>query len=128
MSTSPNPSAESTIYLPMSGSPMTGGSYWTYFGTGEPQVWANPPKMICDCGTHGAWQWPTQYAELTIAPCAFRCPYCDRFNKAGKTTHQASNLRRHIRATHIQGHPMEYGTLVVMPGGTQNQAYEMTQY
>ncbi|KAJ5206083.1 Zinc finger C2H2 [Penicillium cf. griseofulvum] len=118
MSTSQNPSAEAT---PAIHTPTPSGSYWRSYGTGQPQVWAEPPKMLCDCGTHGAWRWPTQYAEITIAPCAHRCPFCDRFNKARKTTHMASNLRRHIKTTHIQGNPTQYGTLVVTSGVTQNQ-------
>ncbi|KAJ5505687.1 hypothetical protein N7453_004644 [Penicillium expansum] len=56
----------------------------------------------------------------TIASCAFRCPYCDEFNKLGRTRLMASNLRRHITKTHIEGNPYVYGTLIVA-SGAQNR-------
>ncbi|KAJ6149319.1 hypothetical protein N7471_000518 [Penicillium samsonianum] len=92
------------------------GSYWRAYGPYPPQRCAEEGKFLCDCPTHNEWEWPTEYAELTIAPCAYRCPYCEEFNKAGRTRLMASNLRRHIRERHIEGNPARYGTLVVSPG------------
>ncbi|CAG8906507.1 unnamed protein product [Penicillium egyptiacum] len=92
------------------------GSYWrVLYGLYEPRYWVEPGKLLCDCPSHDVSRWPTELAELTIASCAYRCPYCDEFNKNGRTRLMASNLRRHITKTHIGNAPV-YGTLVVAPG------------
>ncbi|EKV07404.1 hypothetical protein PDIG_72650 [Penicillium digitatum PHI26] len=91
-------------------------SYWRARGSNEPPIFATPTKFLCDCPNHRVWQWPLGHAELIIAPCAFRCPYCREFNKVNRTRLMASNLRRHITKTHIEGAPFVFGTLVVAPG------------
>ncbi|KGO37882.1 hypothetical protein PEX1_050060 [Penicillium expansum] len=96
------------------------GSHWRAYGFTYPQTFASPNKFLCSCPNHGVWQWPLDHAELTIASCAFRCPYCDEFNKLGRTRLMASNLRRHITKTHIEGNPYVYGTLIVA-SGAQNR-------
>ncbi|KAJ5597660.1 hypothetical protein N7537_007744 [Penicillium hordei] len=93
------------------------GSYWRPSGGYQPQYFADPNKLLCSCPNHLQGWWPVHYAELIIAPCAYRCPYCDEFNKVGRDRLMASNLRRHITKTHIEGNPGRYGTLVVAPGG-----------
>ncbi|KAJ5169601.1 uncharacterized protein N7500_002384 [Penicillium coprophilum] len=118
MSTSQSPSAgdmPGTITY-MSTDPTPQGSYWRANNIYQPQIWAEPRKRLCDCSNHNEQQWPIQFAELIIAPCAFRCPFCNEFNKAGKTRLMASNLRRHINKTHIEGNPARFGTLVVAAG------------
>ncbi|OQE43599.1 hypothetical protein PENCOP_c003G00517 [Penicillium coprophilum] len=118
MSTSQSPSAGdmpgTTTYINID--LMTQGSYWRPNDIYQPQIWAEPRKPLCDCPSHNERQWPLQFAELIIAPCTFRCPFCNGFNKAGKIRLMASNLRRHINKTHIEGHPARFGTLVVAAG------------
>ncbi|KAJ5203127.1 hypothetical protein N7449_005206 [Penicillium cf. viridicatum] len=95
------------------------GSHWRQYGDYQPQSFAEPTKFLCNCPNHFVGWWPLEYAELIIAPCAYRCPYCDEFNKVGRERLMASNLRRHITKTHIEGNPARYGTLVVAPGGAK---------
>ncbi|KAJ5823363.1 hypothetical protein N7447_005703 [Penicillium robsamsonii] len=123
MSTSQSSSAGSTpgINININTGPVSQGSHWRAYGPYHPQVWAEPGKFLCDCLTHDEWQWPTEHAELTIAPCAYRCPFCDEFNKAGRSRLMASNLRRHITKTHIEGYSERFGTLVVAAGVIGNR-------
>ncbi|KAJ6189473.1 hypothetical protein N7519_004381 [Penicillium mononematosum] len=93
------------------------GSYWRGYSINPPRRWSRTKKRICDCPNHVQEDWPFDFAELIIAPCAYKCPFCNDFNKALKTKHMASNLRRHITKTHIEGNPDVYSTLVVAPGG-----------
>ncbi|KAJ9489665.1 hypothetical protein VN97_g3598 [Penicillium thymicola] len=96
--------------------PTPNGSYWRVRGS-QPQGFAQPNKLLCNCPNHRENWWPVDHAELVISPCALRCPYCDKFNRAEKRV-MASNLRRHITMTHIEKHPATYGTLHVAPGMT----------
>ncbi|KAJ5268227.1 hypothetical protein N7524_005686 [Penicillium chrysogenum] len=77
------------------------GSYWRGYSINPPRHWAQSKKRICDCENHNQEEWPFDFAELIIAPCAYKCPFCNDFNKALKTKHMTSNLRRHITKTHI---------------------------
>ncbi|KOS46303.1 hypothetical protein ACN38_g2812 [Penicillium nordicum] len=79
--------------------PTPNGSYWRVCGS-QPQGFAQPNKLLCNCPDHRERWWPVDHAELVISPCALRCPYCDKFNRAENRV-MASNLRRHIAMTHI---------------------------
>ncbi|KAJ5972135.1 uncharacterized protein N7479_002053 [Penicillium vulpinum] len=123
MSTSQSPNAGGNPRLdfnPVPGrvtgnDPRSEGSYWRPYGYYMPQFWVD--KLICDCPNHKQqYHWPIHHAELVFSPCAFRCPFCDEFNKAEKPRLMAANLRRHITKTHIEGNPGRFGTLVVKPG------------
>ncbi|CAG8006088.1 unnamed protein product [Penicillium nalgiovense] len=92
------------------------GSRWRGYSINPPRHWEQSKKRLCDCANHDQDEWPHDFAELIIAPCAYRCPFCNEFNKAQRTRLMASNLRRHITRTHIEGNPDVYGTLVVAPG------------
>ncbi|KAJ5961838.1 hypothetical protein N7501_006779 [Penicillium viridicatum] len=95
------------------------GSHWKQRGIHQPDSFTDQFKRLCNCQNHNVGFWPLNYAELVIAPCAYRCPFCDEFNKVGRVRLMASNLRRHITKTHIEGSPEQYGTLVVAPGGAK---------
>ncbi|CAI7608023.1 unnamed protein product [Penicillium viridicatum] len=95
------------------------GSHWKQRGIYQPDSFTDQFKALCSCPDHRVGIWPRKHAELVIAPCAYRCPFCDEFNKVGRVRLMASNLRRHITKTHIEGSPEQYGTLVVAPGGAK---------
>ncbi|KAJ5415865.1 hypothetical protein N7465_004560 [Penicillium sp. CMV-2018d] len=95
------------------------GSHWKQRGIYQPDSFTDQFKALCGCSDHRVGIWPLNHAELVIAPCAYRCPFCDEFNKVGRVRLMASNLRRHITKTHIEGNADLYGTLVVAPGGAK---------
>ncbi|CAI7673043.1 unnamed protein product [Penicillium discolor] len=119
-STGANPSTTSTATATATATdPTSQGSAWRPNGEDQPQNFADPNKRLCNCPNHLQRRWPTEHAELIIAPCAYICPFCDDFNRVGRERLMASNLRRHITKTHIEGDPSQYGTLAVARGGSK---------
>ncbi|KAJ5848284.1 hypothetical protein N7455_012241 [Penicillium solitum] len=118
-STGANPSTTSTATDSTATDPTSQGSDWRPNGEYRPQNFADPNKRLCSCPNHLQRWWPTEHAELIISPCAYICPFCDDFNRVGRERLMASNLRRHITKTHIEGDPSQYGTLAVARGGSK---------
>ncbi|KAK4868706.1 hypothetical protein LT330_006908 [Penicillium expansum] len=58
-------------------------------------------KKLCACEDHQASQWPMEHAVITIPPCAYKCPYCPKFDDRETSVAQVVKLRAHIKRDHL---------------------------
>ncbi|KAJ6185424.1 Major facilitator superfamily domain general substrate transporter [Penicillium mononematosum] len=73
-------------------------------------------KKLCACDDHQACQWPMEHAVITIPPCAYKCPYCPKFDDLMCKDPQVVKLRAHIKRDHLKRKPQDFLGLTVTPG------------
>ncbi|OQD72115.1 hypothetical protein PENPOL_c001G03590 [Penicillium polonicum] len=92
------------------------GHYWKSNRDVPPTKWLQENKKLCACDAHQASQWPMEHAIITIPPCAYKCPYCPKFDKLETTNPQVVKLRAHIKRDHLKRKPEDFLGLSVTPG------------
>ncbi|CRL29467.1 unnamed protein product [Penicillium camemberti] len=92
------------------------GHYWKSNRDVPPTKWLEENKKLCACDEHQASQWPMEHAIITIPPCAYKCPYCPKFDNLETTNSQVVKLRAHIKRDHLKKMPHEFLGLSVTPG------------
>ncbi|KAJ5803858.1 uncharacterized protein N7518_000161 [Penicillium psychrosexuale] len=104
--------SESQPTEPAPTSPYYGmyGHYWKSNRNVPPTKWLQESKKLCACDTHQASQWPMEHALITIPRCAYKCPYCPKFDTLDSTEPQVVKLRAHIKRK-----PYEFLGLAVTP-------------
>ncbi|KAI2695469.1 hypothetical protein DTO013E5_6059 [Penicillium roqueforti] len=91
--------SESQLTGPGPTSPFYGmyGHYWKSNRDVPPTKWLQESKKLCACDAHQASQWPMEHALITIPRCAYKCPYCPKFDTLDSTEPQVVKLRAHIK-------------------------------
>ncbi|KAJ5165542.1 uncharacterized protein N7500_007372 [Penicillium coprophilum] len=92
------------------------GHYWKASRDIPPTKWLPKNKKLCACDDHQSTQWPMDHAVITVPPCAYKCPYCPKFDTLGTTDPQVVKLRGHIKRDHLKKNPHEFPGLTVTPG------------
>ncbi|KAJ5512170.1 Major facilitator superfamily domain general substrate transporter [Penicillium fimorum] len=92
------------------------GHYWKASRDVPPIKWLPKNKKLCACDDHQASQWPMDHAVITIPPCAYKCPYCPKFDALDTTDPQVVKLRAHIKRNYLKKMPDEFPGLTVTPG------------
>ncbi|CAP96481.1 hypothetical protein PCH_Pc21g15840 [Penicillium rubens Wisconsin 54-1255] len=77
------------------------GHYWRSSRPVPPTKWIQENKKLCACGDHQPCQWPMEHAVITIPPCAYKCPYCPKFDDLMCKKPQVVKLRAHIKRDHL---------------------------
>ncbi|CAG7974911.1 unnamed protein product [Penicillium nalgiovense] len=91
------------------------GHYWKSSRAVPPTKWLQENKKLCACDDHQACQWPMEHAVITIPPCAYKCPYCPKFDDLMCKNPQVVKLRAHIKRDHLRK-PQDFLGLTVTPG------------
>ncbi|OQE35402.1 hypothetical protein PENCOP_c013G02499 [Penicillium coprophilum] len=91
------------------------GHYWKASRDVSLTKWLAKNKKLCACDDHQSTQWPMDQAVITIPPCAYKCPYCPKFDTLGTTDPQVVKLCAHTERDH-KINPYEFPGLTVTLG------------
>ncbi|KAJ5685128.1 hypothetical protein N7536_007747 [Penicillium majusculum] len=98
----PTTPAESQPTEAAPGSPYYGvyGHYWKSNRDVPPTKWLRIRSSALVMSTSQAnGRWNTR--SLQFLPCAYKCPYCPKFDNLETTTPQVVKLRAHIKRDHL---------------------------